>query len=133
MDKTDYYIPHRFIDPPTEPQFKNEIGGPQHHALDGELGTLLKLYRDYKMSNDRKWIEPIWHNAVKVFQHILEKHDPTGEGIIRGEQPNTYDTHLYGSNTFIGTLYLATLKAMEAMLTELGSPDPSLIRMPTAL
>lgn len=127
VDKTDYYIPHRIIVPPTEPQLKDEIGGPQHHALDGELGTLLKLYRDYKMSNDRKWIEPIWHNAVKVFQHILEKHDPTGEGIIRGEQPNTYDTHLYGSNTFIGTLYLATLKAMEAMLTELGSPDPSLI------
>ncbi len=127
MDKTEFYIPHRFIVPPTEPQLKNEIGGPHHHALDGELGTLLKLYREYKMSPDKKWLEPIWHNAIKVFQHILEKHDPTGEGIIRGEQPNTYDTHLYGSNTFIGTLYLATLKAMENMLKELGSPDPNLI------
>ncbi|MGC9053558.1 MAG: GH116 family glycosyl-hydrolase [Candidatus Hydrogenedens sp.] len=127
MDKTEFYIPHRFIVPPSEPQLKNEIGGPFHHALDGELGTLLKLYREYKLSPDKKWLEPIWHNAIKVFQHILEKHDPTGEGIIRGEQPNTYDTHLYGSNTFIGTLYLATLKAMEIMLKELGSPDPNLI------
>ncbi len=127
MDRTEFFIPHRFIAPPTEPQLKNEIGGPHHHALDGELGTLLKLYREYKMSPNKDWLEPIWHNAIKVFQHVLEKHDPTGEGIIRGEQPNTYDTHLYGSNTFIGTLYLATLKAMETMLKELGTPDPNLI------
>jgi len=123
MDKEEHYIPHRFIVPPTEPQLKNEIGGPFHHALDGELGTILKLYREYKISGDRKWIEPLWTNAVHVFKHILEKHDPTGEGIIRGEQPNTYDTHLYGSNTFIGSLYLAVLKSMENMLRELGGPE----------
>lgn len=127
VDKSEWYIPHRFVVPPTEPQLKNEIGGPFHHALDGELGTLLKLYREYRMSGDKGDIESLIYPAVKVLRHILRYHDPEGEGIIRGEQPNTYDTHLYGSNTFIGTLYLATLRAMEQLLTDFRYPDLNLI------
>ncbi len=126
VDKSEWYIPHRFIVPATEPQFKNEIGGPYHHALDGELGTLLKLYREYRISGDKKNIEPLIQPAVKVLRHILRYHDPEGEGIIRGEQPNTYDIHTYGSNTFIGTLYLAMLKAMENLLIEFNYPDTNL-------
>lgn len=126
-DKSEWYIPHRFIVPTSESQFKNEIGGPFHHALDGELGTLLKLYREYLITGDKRTIESLLPYAVKVLRHILRYHDPEGEGIIRGEQPNTYDTHLYGSNTFIGTLYLATLKAMENILTEFNYPDINLI------
>ncbi|MCX8064076.1 MAG: non-lysosomal glucosylceramidase [Candidatus Hydrogenedentes bacterium] len=127
MEKSEYYIPHRLIVPIEEAQFKNEIGGPFHHALDGELGTLLKLYREYRIANNKRLIEPLIPYAVKVLKHILRYHDPEGEGFIRGEQPNTYDTHLYGSNTFIGTLYLATLKAMETLLKEFNYPDKILI------
>lgn len=128
VDKTQFYIPHRFIIPATEPQFKNEIGGPHHHALDGELGTLLKLCREYQVSGDKEWIMELLPTAINVLRHILNEHDPTGEGIIRGEQPNTYDIHTYGSNTFIGTLYLATLKAMEELLKELAPEETDLIR-----
>lgn len=44
--------------------------------------------------------------------------------MIRGEQPNTYDIHLYGPNTFIGSQYLAALLACEKMFEE-SDPDVS--------
>ena len=35
--------------------------------------------------------------------------------LFKGEQPNTYDISIFGPNTFIGTLYLAALRAAEEM------------------
>jgi uncharacterized protein (DUF608 family) len=48
-------------------------------------------------------------------QHIMQDYDTAGDGVIHGEQPNTYDISIYGANTFIGTLYLAALRAAEEM------------------
>src|SRR5690606_5857585 len=53
----------------------------------------------------------------------MKTHDGDGSGVIRGEQPNTYDIHTYGSNTFIGSLYLATLRAMEVMATAMDDGE----------
>ncbi|MFA6242746.1 MAG: GH116 family glycosyl-hydrolase [Candidatus Hydrogenedentales bacterium] len=115
MHPTEHYIPHRTVLPLSEPRLGDSIGGPQHPALDGELGTILKLYREWQLCGDRAWLEKMWDRAKTHMLYAMEHHDPKGEGIIRGEQPNTYDTHLYGSNTFIGTLYLAALRAAEEM------------------
>lgn len=115
MDPDRHFIPHRTVFPMSLPRLGDEIGGPLHHALDGELGTLLKLYREWRHSGDREFLARVWPNACKVMHHVLTDHDIDGSGVLRGEQPNTYDTHLFGSNTFIGTLYLAALRAMESL------------------
>jgi hypothetical protein len=47
-------------------------------------------------------------------------HDPERSGVIEGEQPNTYDISIYGANTFIGTLYLAALRAVEEIAGRIG-------------
>jgi uncharacterized protein (DUF608 family) len=120
MNPDEHYIPHRTVLPLSLPRLGNEIGGPHHHALDGELSTLLKMYREWRMSGDRAWLRTLWPNAKLVMEHVLRDHDTDGNGVIRGEQPNTYDTHLYGTNTFIGTLYLATLRAVEEMAKLMG-------------
>lgn len=123
MNPESHYIPHRTVLPLSLPRLGNEIGGPYHHALDGELGTLLKTYREWRMCGDRAWLRALWPNAKLVMEHILRDHDTDGNGAIRGEQPNTYDTHLFGSNTFIGTLYLAALRAMEEMAGLMGDRE----------
>ncbi|GMV99768.1 MAG: hypothetical protein AMXMBFR84_09070 [Candidatus Hydrogenedentota bacterium] len=115
MHPTEHYIPHRTVLPLSEPRLGFEIGGPHHPALDGQLGTLLKLYREVRMHGDIAWLEKLWGRARDHLLYLMKTHDPQEEGIIRGEQPNTYDIHTYGSNTFIGSLYLAALRAMEEM------------------
>lgn len=109
------FITHRTALPLSEPRLGDELGGPHHHALDGELGALLKLYREWQVCGDRSWLECVWPAAKLVMEHVLKEHDVDGDGVLKGEQPNTYDTHLFGSNMFIGGLYLASLRAMEAL------------------
>jgi uncharacterized protein (DUF608 family) len=123
MHPEKHYIPHRTILPLSLPRLGFEIGGPHHPALDGELGTILKTYREYRQQGDKSWLASVWDRAKTLMRYVMSYYDPDGSGVIRGEQPNTYDTHLYGSNTFIGTLYLAALRAAEEMATIMGEPD----------
>lgn len=116
------YIPHRVIVPLDLPRlWERGIGGPYNPALDGTLGAVLKTYREFRLSGDVKWLEDIFPHVAKLMQHIFEQFDPDGDGVIDGEQPNTYDIHTFGSNTFIGTLYLAALRALEQMILALPS------------
>lgn len=115
MNPERHFIPHRTALPMSLPRLGDAIGGPEHHALDGELGELLKTYREWRMYGDKEWLATLWPNLRLVLEHVWKEHDVDGDGVIKGEQPNTYDTHLYGSNTFIGTLYLAALRAMEEL------------------
>ncbi|HPO13897.1 MAG TPA: GH116 family glycosyl hydrolase [Candidatus Hydrogenedentes bacterium] len=119
MDPERNFIPHRTVLPLTLPRLGDKIGGPEHHALDGELGALLKAYREWRMCGDKSWLDTLWPNIKLVMEHIWREHDVDGDGVIKGEQPNTYDTHLFGSNTFIGTLYLASLRALEEMAKDM--------------
>lgn len=117
------FVPHRTALPLSVPRLGDEIGGPHHHALDGELGALLKLYREWRVCGDRAWLRTMWPAAKGVMQHVLDEHDTVKDGVLRGEQPNTYDTHLFGSNMFIGGLYLGALRAVEEMARIMGDEE----------
>ena len=123
MHPEEHYIPHRTVLPLSLPRLGKTIGGPEHPALDGELGTVLKTYREWLMHGDRAWLGKLWDRVRALMLYVMKEHDPEGSGVIKGEQPNTYDTHLYGSNTFIGTLYLAALRAAEEMAKIVGDAD----------
>ncbi len=115
------YIPHRVIVPLDLPRlWERGIGGPFNPALDGMLGAVLKTYREFRLSGDKAWLAEMFPHVAKLLQHIFEQFDPDGDGVIDGEQPNTYDIHTFGSNTFIGTLYLAALRAAEVMAEIVG-------------
>lgn len=120
MNHKEHYIPHRTVLPLSAPRLGFEIGGPHHPALDGELGTLLKVCREWRQSGDTAWLKKLWPAVKTHLEYLMATHDPDGSGVIKGEQPNTYDTHLYGSNTFIGSLYLAVLLATERMARAMG-------------
>ncbi|MFA0731295.1 MAG: hypothetical protein LKKZDAJK_002568 [Candidatus Fervidibacter sp.] len=116
------YIPHRVIVPLDLPRlWERGIGGPHNPALDGMLGAVLKTYREFCLSGDVNWLADMFPHVAKLMRHIFERFDPDGDGVIDGEQPNTYDIHTFGSNTFIGTLYLAALKAVEQMAKAIGA------------
>jgi non-lysosomal glucosylceramidase len=42
------------------------------------------------------------------------------EGVMRGDQHNTYDINFYGPNTMTGSLYMGALKACAEMAGYLG-------------
>lgn len=114
-------IPHRTVLPLYLPRlWDRDIGGPDKPALDGMIGTVLKTYREHRMCSDSSWLNKIWPKVKKLMDYFLEIHDPGKKGVIEGEQPHTYDVSAYGLNTFIGSLYLAALRAAEEMAQIVG-------------
>jgi uncharacterized protein (DUF608 family) len=117
-------IPHRTALPLYLPRpWKEFIGGPRNPAMDGELGTVLKTYRELRHGAGQEWFDEMWPAVKRLMKHIMEDYDTEGDGVIRGEQPNTYDISIYGPNTFIGSLYLAALRAAEEMAKLQGETE----------
>jgi non-lysosomal glucosylceramidase len=118
------YLPHRVALPTYLPRpWDRELSGPHRPALDGLLGGVLKTYREYRACGDGEWLAHVWPSVRQALQYVWAAHDPGRSGAIEGEQPNTYDISIYGANTFIGTLYLAALRAAEAMANLRGEGD----------
>lgn len=97
------------------------IGGPENPALDGLTAAVLKTLQ-YGRTN-HEWTRTVYPQVKKAMTWVMA-HSDRGDGLIEGEQPNTYDIHLYGPNTFIGSQYLAALFAM-AELAEIAGEDPT--------
>lgn len=89
------------------------------YAADGQCGTVLKAYREHLTSADDKFLKDHWERIKKSLQYLIG-HDANGDGIIEDAQPNTYDIDFFGANTFVGSLYLAALRAGEEMGKEMG-------------
>jgi uncharacterized protein (DUF608 family) len=92
-------------------------------AADGQMGTLMKLYREWLVSGDDAYLRSLWPQAKKTLAFAWEWWDPDRDGVMEGEQHNTYDIEFYGPNTMCGALYLGALRAVEEMARHLGDPD----------
>ena len=91
-------IPHRTTLPLYLPRpWTDFIGGPRNPAMDGELGTVLKAYREVRHGADQEWFDEMWPSLKKVMANVMTNYDSEGDGVIRGEQPNTYDISIYGA------------------------------------
>ena len=88
------------------------------YAADGQCGTILKAYREHLVSPDDKFLKANWPKIKKALEFLIA-HDANGDGIIEDAQPNTYDIDFFGANTFVGSLYLAALRAGSYMAAEL--------------
>ncbi|XP_065070072.1 uncharacterized protein LOC135695054 [Rhopilema esculentum] len=84
-------------------------------CVDGEIGTVLKAYREVKIGAPKKWFDSIWGPVKKIMSRWMNELDSKGDGLITVAQPNTYDTSTYGVTTFIGAYYLCALRATEEM------------------
>jgi uncharacterized protein (DUF608 family) len=112
----DGYIPHRTILPLYLSQLWDvPIGGPTNPALDGMLGEVLKTYREVRHGAGKPWLDEYWPHIERLMTYIIAHWDPDQDGVLEGEQPNTYDIAFYGPNMYIGALWLAALRAAEEL------------------
>jgi uncharacterized protein (DUF608 family) len=89
------------------------------YAADGQCGTVLKAYREHQMSPDDAFLKRNWPAIKKVLEFSIS-HDGNDDGLIKDSQHNTYDINFEGPNTFVGSLYLAALRAGEEMARQMG-------------
>ncbi len=94
-------------------------------AADGQMGCLMKLYRDWRLSGDDAMLKALWPHAKRALQFCWRPGgwDADRDGVMEGCQHNTMDVEYYGPNPQMGTWYLGALRAMEELARYLGEGD----------
>jgi len=94
-------------------------------AADGQMGCLMKLYRDWQLSGDDAWLRELWPQAKRVLAFCWRPGgwDGDEDGVMEGCQHNTMDVEYYGPNPQMGTWYLGALRAVEEMAKHLGEGE----------
>jgi uncharacterized protein (DUF608 family) len=92
------------------------------YAADGQCGTILKAYREHQCSVDDSFLRRNWPRIRKALEFSISQ-DGNDDGLIENTQHNTYDINFEGPNTFVGSLYLAALRAGEEMAREMGDAE----------
>jgi hypothetical protein len=92
-----------------------------HPAVDGQMGSLLRLHREWRFSGDDAFLKECWPAAVRSMDFALREWDTDKDGVLDARMHNTYDIFFYGAEP-LGNIYffLAALKAMAAMARHLG-------------
>ena len=106
-------------------------------AADGQMGCIMKVYRDWKICGDDGWLRSIWPKVRKAMEFAWIPADrwtwkakwrrggwDVGKsGLMDGEQHNTMDVDYYGPNPQMGFWYLGALRAAEEMSKAMGDAD----------
>jgi len=93
-------------------------------AADGQMGCIMKLYREWQISGDTDFLKQHWPGAKRALEFAWTHWDADKDGLMEGQQHNTYDIEFYGPNPMMSALYLGALRAGELMARELGD-EPS--------
>ena len=91
-------------------------------AVDGQAGTILRIYREHQMSRDSGFLKRNWENIKRVYAPLFAL-DGNADGIMEGAQMNTLDRAWYGQIAWLSSMYIAALRAGEQMATEMGDTN----------
>ena len=94
-----------------------------HAAADGQLGGIMKVYREWQISGDREWLRKMVPLAKKSMDYCIEAWDPQHKGIIEEPHHNTYDIEFWGPDGMCTSFYLGALAAMAALFKDNGEPE----------
>ena len=86
-----------------------------HAAADGQLGGLLKLYRDWRISGDTAWLGKLWPRARQSLDYCIETWDPDHRGALLEPHHNTYDIEFWGADGMCSSFYIGALQAAVVM------------------
>ena len=86
-------------------------------AADGQMGCILKLYREWQLSGDDVYLKSLYSKAKSALSYawIAGGWDANQNGVMEGVQHNTMDVEYYGPNPQMTIWYLGALRAMEEM------------------
>ncbi|MBX3091295.1 MAG: hypothetical protein KF801_02170 [Cryobacterium sp.] len=91
-----------------------------HAAVDGQLGTIIRLYREWRFSGDDEFLIECWPGARRALEYAIEHWDANGDGVLDSEQHNTYDIEFHGENSLANSLFFAALGAAAHMADHMG-------------
>jgi uncharacterized protein (DUF608 family) len=95
-----------------------------HAAADGQLGGIMKVFRDWRISGDTAWLRSLWPRIKRSLDYCIETWDPRHEGMVEEPHHNTYDIEFWGPDGMCASFYLGALQAAIAMGKALDDEVP---------
>lgn len=91
-----------------------------HSAADGQLGGIMKVYREWRISGDNNWLKEIYPFVKASMDYCIRTWDPREVGAIEEPHHNTYDIEFWGADGMITSFYTGALQAICLMGKYLG-------------
>lgn len=94
-----------------------------HPAVDGQLGAVVRLYREWRFSGDDGLLRDCWPGVTRALDYAFTRWDGDGDGVLDSEQHNTYDIEFFGPNSLSNSMFFAALTAGAELADRMGEPD----------
>jgi uncharacterized protein (DUF608 family) len=91
-----------------------------HAASDGQLGGIMKLFRDWQISGDTDWLKRMYPLAKRSIDYGIRTWDPDHNGALFEPHHNTYDIEFWGAEPMCTSIYIGALSAMAQMAKGIG-------------
>lgn len=95
----------------------SEASKESNSAADGQMGCIMKMYREWQLSGDNDFLKNNYPQIKNVLSYAWTEKgwDGNQDGIMEGSQHNTMDVNYFGPNPQMGFWYMGALKAAEKM------------------
>ena len=94
-----------------------------HAAADGQLGGIMKVYRDWQISGDEAWLREMYPLTKRSLDYCIGAWDPDRRGGLFEPHHNTYDIEFWGPDGMCGSVYVGALSALSSMAATLGKEE----------
>jgi uncharacterized protein (DUF608 family) len=101
------------------------ISEPQHTfyaASDGQLGGIMKVYREWRIGGNTEWMKGLFPYVKKSLDYCIETWDPKHKGYLEEPHHNTYDIEFWGPDGMCTSFYLGALTAIIEMSKAVNVP-----------
>jgi uncharacterized protein (DUF608 family) len=96
-----------------------------HAASDGQLGGIMKVFRDWQISGDLSWLKKMYPLVKRSLDYCIRSWDPDHRGGLFEPHHNTYDIEFWGPDGMCTSIYLGALSACKQMAFAVGQPEDS--------
>ena len=105
-------------------------------CVDGQMGEVIKCYREWKLSGDNEWLEIHAEDIFRMLEYAWSPNNPDRwdadmDGVLEGRQHHTLDMELFGPSSWLQGFYLLALYCGAKMAKHLG--DEKRVRLYTKL
>ncbi len=94
-------------------------------CVDGQMGEVIKCYREWKLSGDNEWLKNNSESIFKMLEYAWSPENPDRwdadcDGVLEGRQHHTLDMELFGPSSWLEGFYLLALDCGAKMARALG-------------
>jgi uncharacterized protein (DUF608 family) len=94
-----------------------------HAASDGQLGGIMKVFREWQISGDVDWLRKMYPLVKRSLDYCIRTWDPEHRGALFEPHHNTYDIEFWGPDSMCTSIYLGALSAFAKMAEAVGETE----------